>query len=94
MAPRADSNVIQPACNGVDSMLQLLFFTFSVSMILLSVAVVIETAKQEMPYIRRALRLSESKSPQRSVSAHRRVRVTRQVQFRTAPAQLRLRAAA
>lgn len=75
-------------------MLQLLFFTFFVSMILLSVTVVIETAKQEMPHIRRALRLPQSSLPERNAPAQRRVRVTRQVQFRTAPAQRSLRVAA
>ncbi len=94
MAPRADKNVTQLACNGVDSMLQLLFFTFFASMILLSIAVVIETAKQEMPYIRRALRLSDNGGPEQSMPARRRVRVTRQVQFRTAVVRQPLRVAA
>ncbi len=75
-------------------MLQLLFFTFFASMILLSIAVVIETARQEMPYIRRALRLSECTLPEQQMPAHRRVRVTRQVQFRMTPVQQPLRVAA
>jgi hypothetical protein len=94
MAPRADKSVTQLACNGVDSMLQLLFFTFFASMILLSIAVVIDTARQEMPYIRRALRLSESNLPEQQMPARRRVRITRQLRFRTTPVRQPLRVAA
>ncbi len=91
MAPWGDPDVNRAARNGVESMLQLLFLTFFLSVILLSISVVIDTARQEMPHIRRALGLVDTQ--QRPATVERRVRVTRQAQFRPLPARS-LRAAA
>lgn len=74
-------------------MLQLLSIAMFVSIIVLSITVVIETLRAEMPYVRRALGLDAVQRPLHHAENARRVRVIRQPKLRPAPA-VRVRAAA
>ena len=74
-------------------MLQLLSVAMFASIILLSIAVVIDTIRAEMPYVRRALGIDNRHQQISQPETLRRVRVIRQPKLRPAPS-VRVRAAA
>lgn len=66
-------------------MLQLLSFALFATVMMISIAAIVATLRAELPYVLRALGIAPAPLPPLQPTGERRVRVIRQVAFRSVP---------